>query len=347
MIPYAKHHISPEDEAAVLAVLRSPWLSQGPQVERFETALAEKAGAKYCICLSSGTAALQACFSSVHVPGDKRRVVTTPITFVATANAASNVGFRVSFADVDHRGIWSPHKSLLEHPGLILCPVTLRGEPVRIELGTGVPTIILDACHGPLHLPLGVLAACFSFHPAKHVACGEGGAVVTNDGQFASYCRAFRDNGRCNGQMERRGGNYRMSEIAAALGLSQLARYDLGILRRLGIARAYDDFFGGTTVEAVIQPTSSAFHLYQIFVDRRDQVREALSQAGVQTQIHYQPVYRHPWWARDMVNPNPPPNAEQFAARVLSIPMYPTLTDSEVEYVASTVNRVVEECAKT
>lgn len=340
MIPYTQHTVTPEDEAAVLEVLRSPYLAQGPKVEEFEAALAQKAGAKYCVCVSSGTAALQAAFAAIHVPRDRRRLVTTPITFVATANAASSVGFPVSFADVNDRGIWNPHKAVLEHPNVVICVVTLRGEPVPVDLGVGRPVVIVDACHGPLHLPLGAVAACFSFHPAKHVACGEGGAVVTNDEGFARLCRAYRDHGRVDGKMEIRGGNYRMSEMAAALGLSQLARYEDGVARRREIAMWYDLSLG---YMAVLQPKDSAYHLYQLLVDRRDQVREALRACRIGTQVHYLPVYRHPWWARDMLNPNPPPKAEQFASRVLSIPLYPTLTDTEVEYVASTVKRVVEE----
>mgnify|MGYP001609523498 FL=1 len=346
MIPYTKHQITPEDEAAVLAVLRSPFLTQGPVVEQFEAALAEKAGAKYCVCVNSGTTALYLSYGAV-ARQDRNIFVTTPISFVATANHATYFG-RIAFIDVSPTdGQWTPSYSQLsiDQP-VVLVPVTLGGIMVNWQVPAPLgSSVVVDATHSLGAASIGNAdAMCFSFHPAKHVACGEGGAIVTNSKEVDTLTRSMRDHGR-NGNREcvAPGWNFRMSDIHAALGLSQLARLDQNIARRRQIAAYYDGAFTGS-LELVPHGTGSARHLYQILTDQRDAVRDALTEEGVGSQIHYRAIHLHPYYQeRWGFKVGDFPNAEQFAARTLSIPMYPSLTDAEVEYVASTVKRVVEE----
>lgn len=334
MIPYVRHQVTDADVEAVTAVLRGAALTQGPVVPAFEQALADQSGARYAVAVNSGTAALTLALRAAGVKVGSS-VWTSPISFMATSNAVLLAGANLGYTDVDHRGLvqgWAPRAEFF-------LPVTLGGQPLELTLKQRQKTVIVDACHGPLSLPDGALAACFSFHPAKHVACGEGGAVVTNDSAFAERVRVLRDHGRnlTTRRMERLSGNYRMPDVNAALGLSQLQRYDAGVLERRRQAAVYDEALTGH-VEIVPHHVNSARHLYQILVENRDAVREHLLTQGVTAQVHYPPIPGEPFykgmfpgWERGL------PNAVRFAGHALSLPLYPGLTEAEQEQVIDAV----------
>jgi len=345
LIPYAKHQITPEDEEAVLAVLRSDRLTQGPKVREFEVAFAEKVGARYCVAVSSGTAALHLAYLACGV-GPGKTVLTSPISFVATANAVLYCRAEVKFTDVN------PQTGLLEQvpDGMnYVVPVTLGGQWPHQLNGEIQSWHIIDQCHGPFEffeeLP-NHHAACFSFHPCKHIAAGEGGAVVTNDAYVADDIREMRDHGRSNFTkvMTFLGYNYRLSDIAAALVLSQLKRLDWNIERRRELAARYDEAFQGR-VETVPHSERSARHLYQILHAARNGIRDKLAYRGVGTQVHYKPIIPlQPYYQeRFGYKRREFPNAESYAARTLSIPLYPTLTESEQDYVIEQVLEVVHD----
>lgn len=304
----------------MLRALRSPYLTQGPEVEAFEHELAELSVAKYAVAVNSGTAALHL---AVRASGKSLPWDVPAISFVATANAILHAGSVLRFVDVD-----PDHGQMFgfKHVG-----VTLGGNADE--------ALIVDACHGPL-LHLGTLATCFSHHPAKHVACGEGGAIVTNDKDFADQCRLLRSHGRQGTEMVALGYNYRMPEMNAALGRSQLARYAENVRERRRLAHWYDQAFSGK-VQTVPHGSESARHLYQLLLPNRDEVQSALNSRGIGTAIHYpviplQPYYRDRYGYR----PGQFPGAESHAARTLSIPLFPGLTDAEQDRVIAAVLEV-------
>lgn len=312
MIPYTRHEITADDEAAVRQALRSDYLTQGPEVEALEWELAAVSGAKYAVAVNSGTAALALAYRSSGWAG---RFTVPAISFVATANACWLAGYDVDFCDCDQ----TTGLSQLQAPQVA---VTLGGQP----LGGW----ITDACHGPIVHP-GSLATCLSFHPAKHVAAGEGGAILTNDAAVAEQCRLLRSHGRQGTEMVALGFNFRMPEINAALARSQLRRYHANIAKRQELALIYNAAFAGQEEFCPVpHGPGSARHLYQILVENRDQVQTMLRARGVGTAIHYpviplQPYYRERYGYR----PGQFPGAESHAAHTLSIPLYPTLTEDD------------------
>lgn len=326
MIPYGMHQVTPEDKMAVLAALNSGQLAQGPLVEQFERALTTQCGAHFAVACSSGTAALWMAYSLLGPEG--RPLPMPAISFVATANAAMLAGHRPIFQDVDPvTGL-----ALLDHP----VGVTLGGQP------TGHRHLVLDACHGPLSLPAGTDMLCLSFHPVKHVACGEGGALVTNSPVLAEAARALRDHGRIEGKCERASFNWRLDEMSAALGLSQLQRYADGVTRRRVLAARYDTAFAGR-VHTVPHGPESVRHLYSLLLEDRDTVQERLRRKGIGTAIHYKAMHLEPFYQQRMgYRAGEFPNAERFARQTLSIPLYPTLTESEQDRVITAVLEAVE-----
>lgn len=360
MIPYTAHRITYADEAAVLRALRSDHLTQGPEVERFEEELAALAGAKYTVAVNSGTAALHlALLAAGARPGVE--VIVPAISFVATANAALMTGASVRFADCEpETGFFSPHTEVRLGVERIVVPVTLGGMNGEfVQHSYAGLSWVIDACHGPLR-SFGSIpeAACFSFHPAKHVAAGEGGAVVTNDQGLADQMRLLRSHGRRGTEMVAMGWNYRMPDLNAALARAQLVRYREGVARRRELAAVYDRAFAG---HPVIQPVphgpDSARHLYQVLLPDgyakawnpaagipkyRDWVAHVLRERGIGTAVHYpviplQPYYRE----RYGYQPGQFPGAEAYAARTLSLPLYPTLSEADQRRV---IEAMLEVC---
>jgi UDP-4-amino-4,6-dideoxy-N-acetyl-beta-L-altrosamine transaminase len=381
VIPYGHHHIDDDDIEAVVRVLRGDWLTQGPAVGEFESALCRRLGAPEAAAVNSGTAALHVGMLALGIgPGDL--VVVPPITFVASANAALYCGADVAFVDVEpdtgllsadaleaflagYRGPHRPRAVVAVHYAGLPCDLGRIGEICRrygVEL-------IEDACHAPGATwtdAAGVVRtvgdastsafAALSFHPVKHVATGEGGAVMTTRPELAERARMFRNHGITRDPMRLRqregpwwyemqllGFNYRIPDILAALGTSQLGKFDRWLRRRRDIAARYRRAFAdlpGIALQAERPGRSHAYHLFPILVDRRAEVLADLAARGIGAQVHYIPVHWQPVYV-SRYGPQHFPQAEAWYARELSIPMFPSLTDAQVTRVSDGVAAVL------
>jgi perosamine synthetase len=388
LLRYGRQSIAPQDIEAVIAVLRSDYLTQGPTVERFEAALAEYVGARFAVAVSSGTAALHVACLAAGL-GDGSRAITQAITFVATANAAVACGTRIIAADIDPvtlgldpRGL---HSALAQNSSAsVVLPVHMGGlsaDPAAITKASGSRVVIEDACHAlGGREPNGAMVgscrhstmACFSFHPVKSITTGEGGAVTTNDPELARRLRMLRNHGleRDAARLSERdqgfdhdqpnpwyyeqqllGFNYRITDLQAALGLSQLSRIEQFMARRRELARYYDGSFGGLPALQPLHASAdtrarSAHHLYIVDIDysvlgrSRRAVMAELKQRGIGTQVHYIPLYRQPFH-RGLGRPQDFPGAERYYGGCLSLPLHAALTDADAERVVSAVREVV------
>ena len=384
MIPYGRQSISEADIAAVVEVLKSDFLTQGPAVPAFEDAVAAYCGARYGVATNSATSALHlACLALGVGPGDK--VWTSPLTFVASANAALYCGADVDFVDVDQR-TYNMCPSKLDEKlrqaaaagtlPKVIVPVHLAGQPCDMTAIHAAATrhgvrIVEDASHaigGSYRSePVGNCQfsdiTVFSFHPVKIVTTGEGGMAMTNDPELAERMRLDRSHGITRDpqqlqhddagpwyyEQQRLGFNYRLTDICAALGLSQLTRIEEFIARRREIAAAYDAAFADLPVTTPWQhpDTASAWHLYVIRIDRRRtdrdhrEVFDALRAAGVGVNLHYIPVYRQPYYRELGFGQGHCPNAEAYYAEAISLPIYAAMTDAEQEFVVATLKEVL------
>lgn len=321
-IPYYSHQtIEQDDIDAVVAALRSEYLTQGPRVRDFEERLADYVGAKYAVAMCNGTAALH---SACLVLG-KERMTTTTLSFVATANAIVMAGGKPLLQDIGLS--WNAFDSDLS--------VDFAGKPANRA------RLIEDACHAlgaeidGQKIGHRALMTCFSFHPVKVLTTEEGGAVTTDSEEYATKLRQIRDHGRINGECHFVGYNYRMGEMRAALGLSQLRQLPSFLDRRREIALRYCEAFGVPFVQG------HAYHLFVILVDNRDEVKARLFEKGIQCQIHYKPIHLQPFY-QQWYRMGDFPNAESYYERCLSLPIYPLLTDEQVRYVIESVQEVTD-----
>jgi UDP-4-amino-4,6-dideoxy-N-acetyl-beta-L-altrosamine transaminase len=384
VIPYGRQSISEADIEAVGEVLRSDFLTQGPVVPAFEEALAALCGADHGVAMNSATSALHlACVALGVGPGDS--VWTSPVTFVASSNAALYCGAGADFVDIDER-TYNMCPLRLEQkldraaeagtlPKVII-PVHLAGQScdmaaIHAAASRHGVRIIEDASHaigGSYQAePVGNCKysdiTVFSFHPVKIVTTGEGGMAMTNDRELAELMRLDRTHGITRDpeqlrhddvgpwyyEQQRLGFNYRMTDISAALGLSQLTRIEQFLERRREIAAAYDSAFADLPVTTPWQhpDTASAWHLYIIRIDRRRtalshrEVFDALRAAGVGVNLHYIPVYRQPYYRALGFGQGHCPNAEAYYAEAISLPMYPGLSDEEQQQVIAAVTKAV------
>ncbi|MEN5364531.1 UDP-4-amino-4,6-dideoxy-N-acetyl-beta-L-altrosamine transaminase [Brevundimonas intermedia] len=376
-IPYGRQWIDADDERAVLSTLRSDFLTQGPATPQFEADLAAYVGARFAVAVSSATAGLHLTMAALDLgPGEG---ITTPITFVATANAMAYVGLTPVFADIDAETLnLSPaatHAAVTDRTRVI-APVHFAGRPAdmaafrQIAEETGV-RIVEDAAHaiGSEH-GNGKVGDCrhsdatvFSFHPVKTMTTGEGGAVTTNDPELYERLILLRSHGitRDPARLSERPGawwyeqqslgfNYRMTEIQAALGSSQLRKLDRFIDRRLAIVDRYQAAFAELDWLRLPQPRGAdriGYHLFVVQIDferigrSRAEVMAALAALGVGSQVHYIPVPRQPWYRQTYGEPGPFPAADRYYDRALSLPLFPAMTDEEVERVISAVKGLV------
>lgn len=375
-IPYGRQHITDSDIQAVVDTLKSDFLTQGPRIAEFEEAFAYYVGSKYAVAVSNGTAALHLNAIALGVkPGDK--VITTPITFVASANCVRYCGGEVIFADIDPETYLldiSHVRQILEqdtkHEIKGIIPVNFAGRVVDMEAFRTLADefgcwIIEDACHSPggyfvnsegekVNSGSGRYAdlAIFSFHPVKHIAAGEGGMITTNDEELYHRVRMLRthgiqqnpdkriyDNSLWYYEMQELGYNYRLTDIQAALGKSQLERAEEGLNRRIEIAQRYYNHFQN---KDYIKGQSGivdghAYHLYVIEVDQRKELHSYLRENNIYAQIHYIPTHLMPYYRDHGWKEGDLPNAKSYYKKCISLPMYPTLIDDEQGFVISKI----------
>ena len=382
MIPYGRQHITEEDIEEVVKTLKSDFLTQGPKVVEFEKKFAEYIGVKYAVAVSNGTAALHLCTMALNV-NDKSKVITTPITFAASANCVRYCNGEVVFADIDAAtaliDIDKVRQLLAASPkgtyqGII--PVDFAGYPVNLEELKKLADeydlwIIEDACHAPGGYFIdsnnekqfcgnGKYAdlAIFSFHPVKHIATGEGGMITTDNKDLYEKLILLRTHGITKDpallhenhggwyyEMQELGYNYRLSDINAALGISQLIRADEGLDRRIAIAKKYDEAFEGKDIQIIKAPQNwrHAYHLYVIRVKDRKGLYDHLRKNEIFAQVHYIPVPMQPYYRNLGYKMEDYPNAQTFYDECLSIPMYPSLTDNEQNFVIEKILEFVDE----
>jgi perosamine synthetase len=376
LLPYGRQSIAEEDIQAVVDVLRSDWLTTGPKVGEFEEAFAAEVGAKYAVSFTSGTAALHgAAFAAGLKPGDE--AITTPMTFAATANCVLYQGATPVFADVSADTLNLDPEKVAERitpRTRAILPVDYAGHPADLdairELATRHGMVVIeDACHALgaeyRQRPTGSIAdmTVFSFHPVKHLTTGEGGMVTTENADFAEALRRFCNQGISSDARHRQaagqwhyemvllGFNYRLTDIACALGLSQLRRLEANLLRRREIAARYSAAF--RSVAEVIPPVvradvNPAWHLYPIRLNLerltadRGRVFRALRAENIGVNVHYIPVHCHPYYRdRFGYRGGEYPIAEGAYERLISLPMFHGMNDQDVEDVIAAVKKVM------
>jgi len=377
MIPYGRQHITDDDINAVVKALKSDFLTQGPEIAAFEKAFADYIGCKYAVAVSNGTAALHLCTMALGV-NKNSRVITSPITFAASSNCVRYCDGEVYFADIDPNtyllDIEKVRALLEQHPkgyfqGII--PVDFAGNAVNLEEFKKLADefgcwIIEDACHAPggyftdskgnkQHCGNSQFAdlAIFSFHPVKHIACGEGGMVTTNDEKLYNKLLKLRTHGITKDpslmhkneggwyyEMQELGYNYRITDFQAALGNSQLKRADEGLERRREIAKTYSDAFKHNSnikgQSGVVE--GHAYHLYIIEVEKRKELYDFLRSKDIFCQVHYIPVHTLPYYESLGWKQGDFKNSEHYYKGCLSLPMYPTLTNAQQSFVIEQIN---------
>lgn len=358
MIPLARPSLGAEERAAVLAVLDSGQLAQGQRVEAFERAFAERIGVRHAVAVNSGTAALYVALQAHGIgPGDE--VITTPFTFGATANTVLALGARPVFVDIE------PATANLD-PALVaaaitsrtkaLLPVHLYGHPADLDplvaiAGQRGLALIEDACQALGAEYRGRAAGafgtgCFSFYPTKNITTGEGGMLTTGSDDIAALARSLRNHGQDGRyRYERLGLNWRMTDIAAAIGLAQLRKLDGWQQRRREIAARYDAALRGVVLPAARPYVRHAWHQYTVRVPRgqRDLFASELTMAGVGSAIYYpQPLNEQPLYRAHGYGTEHLPNAAAWAKETLSIPVHPSLSDDDVAHVIEAMNRAAD-----
>jgi UDP-4-amino-4,6-dideoxy-N-acetyl-beta-L-altrosamine transaminase len=389
MIPYGKQNITQEDIDAIIATLKSDHLTQGPKIKEFEDAFAQYVGSGYAVAVSNGTTALHLCTLALDVK-EGQKVITTPITFAASANCVRYCGGEVVFSDIDSETYLLDIlkvKELLEsaakgtYSGII--PVDFAGRAVNLEAFKKLADeydlwIIEDACHAPGGFFIDINTeiqncgnsnfadlAIFSFHPVKHIATGEGGMITTNNPDLYAKLLMLRTHGItkdieqyqndtdfANGilgaktypnwymEMQTLGFNYRLTDFQAALGLSQLKRADDGIQKRREIAETYFNAFDNK--DFIISQSGvvagHAYHLYILEVKDRLGLYNFLRVNGIFSQIHYIPCHLMPYYKGLGWKEGDMPKAESYYKNCLSLPMYPTLSKEDQQFVIDKIH---------
>ena len=383
-IPYGCQSIEQDDIDAVVEVLKSPWLTQGPTIPRFEAALAEHCQADFAVAVCNATAALHiACLAAGLGPGD--RLWTSPNTFVASANCARYCGAEVDFVDIDPLTLNLDASLLAQklevaeasgHLPKVVVAVAFAGQSCDMRAIAGLSerygfTLIEDASHAVGASYLGRPVGCgdfaamtiFSFHPVKIITSAEGGMVLTNRPELAERLRRLRSHGITGDpaqmnvpaqglwyyQQLELGFNYRMTDLHAALGLSQTARLDSFVARRRELAARYDRLLADLPLQLPVAQAGaeSAWHLYvvrlqleQIKVSQRE-VFDALRAAGIGVNLHYIPVHLQPYYREQGFKDGDFPEAERYFGEALSLPLFPLLTEEQQDYVVEQLRNLV------
>ena len=372
MIPYGRQTIEEDDIQAVVDVLRSDYLTTGPKIAEFEKMVADYVGAKYAVAISNGTSALHAaCFAAGIQPGDE--VITTPLTFAASSNCVLYCGGTPVFADVDPKTYNIDPEDIrrkITDKTKAIIAVHLAGQPCDMDEIHKIAKehdliVIEDGAHalGSVYKgkKVGTLSdmTTFSFHPVKPITTGEGGMIVTDNEEFYQKMMLFRSHGitRDENLMTRNDGpwfyqqldlgyNYRITDIQCALGCSQMKKLDRFLALRKEIVARYNEAFADC--ENIVTPyqlpeTESGWHLYIVQVkncDRR-KVFEALREHGIAVNVHYIPVYMHPYYQEHGYKDVHCRNAEEIYSHIISLPLYPTLTEEQQQYVIETLKHVI------
>lgn len=374
MIPYGKQTIDQDDIQAVVDVLKSDFLTTGPKIAEFEQTVADYVGAKYAVAISNGTSALHAaCFAAGIGPGDE--VITTPLTFAASANCVLYCGGTPVFADVDPKTYnidpEDIRRKITDRTKAIIA-VHLAGQPCDMDAIHSIAReygliVIEDGAHalGSVYKgkKVGSMSdmTTFSFHPVKPITTGEGGMIVTDNDDFYKKMILFRSHGitRDDSMMTRNDGpwfyqqfdlgyNYRITDIQCALGCSQMKKLDRFLARRKEIVARYNEAFADC--DNIITPyqlsdTESGWHLYIVQVkncDRR-KVFENMREKGIGVNVHYIPVYMHPYYQEHGYENVHCANAEEIYSHIISLPLYPGLTSEQQDYVIDTLKSLCEE----
>lgn len=373
-LSYGKQTIDEDDIEAVVATLRSPFLTQGPKIEEFERAVADYVGAKYAVAFANGTAALHGAYDAAGV-GTGDEIITTPITFAATANAALYCGGTPVFADIDPVTYnLSPEAvaKKITDKTKVIAPVDFTGQPVDIDVFMEFAeahdvVIVQDGAHSlgatykgkrvgsQAHMTM------FSFHPVKPITTGEGGIITTNSEVFYQRLKTFRSHGIAKTEyakeqgdwyyeMTQLGYNYRMNDIQAALGLSQLNKIDAFLNRRQEIAKQYDNLL--KDIPGIITPTlhkdvTSGWHLYMIQLDHkikksRKEIFNEMRAANIGVHVHYIPVYWHPYYKELGYECEICPIAEAWYERAMTLPIHPQMTGEDIKQVVKILKSVIE-----
>ena len=376
IISYGRQHITDQDVDAVVEALKSDYLTQGPKIAEFENDFANYCGCKYACVVSNCTAAIHLCAMALDIkPGDK--VITTPITFVASANGFRYCGAEIVFCDI-HPDTYLMDLDKLEEilkaspkgTYKAVVPVDFAGYPVDVERMRALAdeygfAIVEDACHAPgasLVDSKGVKnmvgnghyadLTVFSFHPVKHIATGEGGAITTNNKELYDKVSLYRTHGITKDpallqenhggwyyEMQELGYNYRITEFQAALGISQLKRLNWSIARRNEIAKKYDEAFADTSILTPFRAKNitHAFHLYIIQVENRKALYDYLRENKIFSQVLYIPAHTMPYYKGLGWKEGDMPVAEEYYSKCLALPMFPSLTDEEQDWIIAKV----------
>ena len=380
IIPYGHQWIDDSDIAEVVKVLKSDWLTQGPKVQEFEENLARVCGCKFAVVLNSGTSALHASYFAINLKKGNE-FITSPNTFVATANAGLYLDLKPVFVDVEEDtgniNIDKIEKKITEKTKLIV-PVHYAGHPVNMEKLYKIANkynlyIVEDACHalGSKYREYKTGSceyshmAVLSFHPVKHITTGEGGAVLTNNREFYEKLLMFRNHGitkkrnklinQVEGmwyhEMHYLGHNYRITDIQAVLGISQLKRLDIFIEKRREIVHIYRESFGINPYFDIPEEKDyvySSWHLYPIklkdkYKKRKKEIFLKMREKELGVQVHYIPVYWQPYYRELGYKIGICPNAEDFYQREISIPLYQSMNKNDAKYVINTVFKVFKD----
>lgn len=375
MIPYGHQSISSGDVEEMVKILQSDWLTQGPKIEEFEKKIADYCGAKYAVVMNSGTAALHAAyFAADFKQGDE--FITSAMTFVATSNAGLWQGARPIFVDIDQEtGNIDSDKieAAITSRTRAIVPIDYAGRPADFKKIKTIAEkynllVIEDGCHALGASYFGTKIGnvsdmtIFSFHPVKGITTGEGGAVLTNNEAWYKKMKMFITHGITKNdfinnstgawyfEMQGLGQNYRLTDFQCALGISQLKRLDSLIEKRHAIMRRYNE--GLKNIPTLTLPPEdsadvfSAWHLYvvnlkSVFANKRAEVFAKLREANIGVQVHYIPVYMHPYYRRNGYANTSLPITEQFYNTCLSLPIFPDLSEFDQAEVISTLKLII------
>lgn len=376
LLPYAKQWLDDEDIEAVCRVLSSDWLTTGPMVKQFEETVADYVGASYGVAVSSGTAALHAAMYALGIgPGDE--VIVPPMTFAATANCVVFQGATPIFVDVDPETLLIDPEQVLskisENTKAVIA-VDYAGQPcdydaLRQICGDHSLALVADSCHalGAAYngRKVGTLAdlTVFSFHPVKHITTGEGGMVVTDDADFAKRMHSFRNHGITTDHKQRAakgtwyyemidlGYNYRITDFQCALGISQLKKLPGWLTRRRELAKRYDQALASIRGILPLKVNTFNHHTYHLYVVRLDcehlkmgraEVFKSMWERNIGVNVHYIPVHLHPFYRqRFNTGPGMCPVAEKVYEEILSLPMFPQMSETDIDYVVDALTDVL------